>query len=132
MIAQIAVSAAVFAIDKPYDYRIPEGMTLVPGLRVRAGRPSCRSGAATRGQWEPAAELPVARIAVDVPLAHLDRPFDYRVPAHLDAAAVPGVRLRVRFAGRLVDGFLLERLPESSHDGALAWVERVVSPEPGE
>jgi primosomal protein N' (replication factor Y) len=72
----------------------------------------------------------VARVAVDVPLAHLDRPFDYRVPAHLDADAVPGVRLRVRFAGRLVDGFLLERVAESAHVGRLAWVERIVSPEP--
>ena len=74
--------------------------------------------------------LPVARVAVDVPLAHLDRPFDYRVPAHLDDAAVPGVRVRVRFAGRLVDGFLLERVAESEHAGTLAWVEKVVSPEP--
>ena len=84
----------------------------------------------TRGEWRPAPVLPVARIAVDVPLAHLDRPFDYRVPAHLDEVAVPGVRLRVRFAGRLVDGFLLERVEESGHAGRLAWVEKVVSPEP--
>ena len=82
-----------------------------------------------RGEWRPAAELPVARVAVDVPLAHLDRPFDYRVPAHLDAAAQPGVRVRVRFAGRMVDGFLLERVPESDHPGALAWVDKVVSAE---
>ena len=34
MIAKIAVSAATFAIDKPYSYKIPEGMTLVPGQRV--------------------------------------------------------------------------------------------------
>ena len=34
MIAKIAVSAATFAIDKPWSYRIPEGMTLVPGQRV--------------------------------------------------------------------------------------------------
>ena len=34
MIAKIAVSAATFAIDKPYSYRIPENMTLQPGLRV--------------------------------------------------------------------------------------------------
>jgi primosomal protein N' (replication factor Y) len=72
----------------------------------------------------------VARVAVDVPLAHLDRPFDYRVPVHLDEAAVPGVRLRVRFAGRLVDGFLLDRVEGSAHAGQLAWVEKVVSPEP--
>jgi primosomal protein N' (replication factor Y) len=43
---------------------------------------------------------------------------------------VPGVRLRVRFAGRLVDGFLLERSADSEHTGTLAWVEKVVSPEP--
>ena len=34
MIAKIAVSAANFAIDKPYSYLVPEGMELVPGLRV--------------------------------------------------------------------------------------------------
>ena len=34
MIAKIAVSAATFAIDKPYSYRVPEGMLLVPGVRV--------------------------------------------------------------------------------------------------
>ena len=34
MIAKIAVSAANFAIDKPYSYRIPEGMTVYPGQRV--------------------------------------------------------------------------------------------------
>ena len=35
MIAKIAVSAAAFAIDKPYSYRIPLGMRLQPGHRVR-------------------------------------------------------------------------------------------------
>ena len=34
MIAKIAVSAANFAIDKPYSYRIPEGMEVRPGQRV--------------------------------------------------------------------------------------------------
>ena len=34
MIAKIAVSAANFAIDKPYSYCIPEGMDLCPGQRV--------------------------------------------------------------------------------------------------
>ena len=35
MIAKIAVSAATFAIDKPYSYRIPEEMELLPGQRVQ-------------------------------------------------------------------------------------------------
>ncbi len=35
MIAKIAVSGLNFAIDKPYSYRIPEGMVLAPGQRVQ-------------------------------------------------------------------------------------------------
>ena len=34
MIAKLAVSAATFAIDKPYSYAVPEGMELWPGQRV--------------------------------------------------------------------------------------------------
>ena len=79
---------------------------------------------------EPAAELPVARVLADTGLAHLDRPFDYVVPAALDEAAQPGVRVRVRFAGRLVDGYLLNRVAESDHVGKLSRLERVISPEP--
>jgi len=90
-----------------------------------AGRAAVRN----RGEWRPAAALPVARVAVDVPLAHLDRPFDYAVPEHLDDAAGVGVRVRVRFAGRLVDGFVLERVAASEHPGRLAWLEKVVSTE---
>ena len=79
---------------------------------------------------QPAAELPVARVCVDVPLPHLDRPFDYLVPSTDDETARPGVRVKVRFAGQLVDGWLLERVARSDHDGRLAYLERVVSPEP--
>jgi primosomal protein N' (replication factor Y) len=67
---------------------------------------------------------------VDIPLSHLDRPFDYLVPAALDEAARPGVRVRIRFAGQLVDGYLLARVDESEHPGRLAFLERVVSAEP--
>ena len=35
MIAKIAVSAANFAIDKPYSYRVPEEMEILPGMRVQ-------------------------------------------------------------------------------------------------
>lgn len=80
-------------------------------------------------QRQPADTDPIARLAVDVPLAHLDRPFDYLVPADLADLARPGVRVRVRFSGRLVDGFVLERRPASDHDGRLAYLDRVVSPE---
>jgi primosomal protein N' (replication factor Y) (superfamily II helicase) len=100
--------------------------------RARAGRArAARAERARSGRRGPPAEhLPVARIAVDVPLAHLDRPFDYLVPQRLAAAAVPGCRVRVRFAGQLTGGYLLERAAASEHPGQLAYLERVVSPEP--
>src|SRR2546430_252628 len=85
---------------------------------------------ATRAAREPAPVAPVGRVCVDVPLPHLDRPFDYLVPADLDAAARPGVRVRIRFAGQLVDGYLLSRVDASEHPGRLAFLERVVSAEP--
>jgi primosomal protein N' (replication factor Y) (superfamily II helicase) len=88
------------------------------------------AGSARRGARVAAASLPVARVAVDVPLPHLDRPFDYLVPESLSAAAVTGCRVRVRFAGRLTGGFLLDRVAASGHRGELAFLERVVSPEP--
>ena len=74
--------------------------------------------------------LPVARVAVDISLAHLDRPFDYLVPVTMDEAAVPGCRVRVRFGGQLVDGYLLQRTQTSDHQGKLARLGRVISPEP--
>jgi len=86
--------------------------------------------ARVRPAIEIAAELSVARVAVDVALAHLDHPFDYLVPAQWALAAVPGARVKVRFAGRDVGGYVLERLAGSEHVGRLAPLRRVVSPEP--
>ncbi|HZD97288.1 MAG TPA: primosomal protein N' [Micromonosporaceae bacterium] len=71
----------------------------------------------------------MARVCVDVNLPHLDRPFDYLVPADVDEIAQPGVRVRVRFAGQLLDGILLDRVAESEHGGRLAYIEKVVSAE---
>jgi len=79
---------------------------------------------------EPASVAPVARVALDLAPAHLDHPFDYLVPAALADDARPGVRVKVRFAGRDVDGYVLDRVDEADHDGPLAPLRRVVSPEP--
>jgi primosomal protein N' (replication factor Y) len=65
-----------------------------------------------------------------VSLPHLDRLFDYLVPEQLADLAVPGCRVRVRFAGRLASGYLVERAEASEHEGRLAYLERVLSPEP--
>ena len=67
---------------------------------------------------------------VDTPLAHLDRPFDYAVPASMADTAVPGARVKVRFAGKDLDGSVLARAAETDHTGTLAPLRRVVSAEP--
>ncbi len=93
----------------------------LPGMgRLRARR---RSVARER---QAAADQPVARVMVDSPLPHLDRPFDYLVPAELSEVVRPGCRVRVRFAGRLIDGWVLQRLDATEHDGRLAFLERGV------
>ncbi|MFD8145575.1 primosomal protein N' [Streptomyces sp. NPDC059708] len=95
--------------------------------------------------WRGAAlaeELPVARVLVNKGVLHLDRLFDYAVPAELAETALPGVRVRVRFGagghrvhggrregGGLIDGFIVERRAESDYEGALAALAQVVSPE---
>ena len=81
-------------------------------------------------QRVPAERDPIARVVVDVPLAHLDRPFDYVVPSTLDGSVAAGTRVRVRFAGQLVDAVVLDRVATTDHDGRLAFVERAVSAEP--
>ena len=63
-------------------------------------------------------------------LPHLDRPFDYLVPATMATSAVPGAQVRVRFAGQLASGFVLARLTASDHPGRLGYLERVVAAEP--
>jgi primosomal protein N' (replication factor Y) len=94
-----------------------------------AGPPAAR-GRRRPEQRVPAERDPVARVVVDVPLAHLDRPFDYLVPSTLDGSVAAGTRVRVRFAGQLVDAVVLDRVATTDHDGRLAYVERAVSAEP--
>jgi primosomal protein N' (replication factor Y) (superfamily II helicase) len=98
----------------------PEKEQVPPGRRTKA------KDART---LRPAADRPVGRIAVDLSLAHLDRPFDYLVPERLADRARPGVRVRIRFAGQLTDGFLVERAEKSEHQGSLRYLDRVVSDE---
>ena len=76
-----------------------------------------------------AAFEPIARVLPMLSVPHLDREFDYLVAAEQSDDAQPGVRVRVRFHGRLVDGFILERRTDTDHVGKLAWLDRVVSAE---
>lgn len=72
----------------------------------------------------------VARVAVDTPHPHLDRLFDYAVPADLVPPPVPGCRVKVRFAGRSTDGYVVGLGESSTHEGRLAPLTKVVSTEP--
>jgi primosomal protein N' (replication factor Y) len=87
------------------------------------------AGTRNKGERLPAATLPVARVYVDVPLSHLDKPFDYLIPQDLDERVVVGCRVRVRFSGRLVDAYVIERAAQSEHPKPM-FLEKVVSSEP--
>ncbi|GGO82273.1 primosomal protein N' [Wenjunlia tyrosinilytica] len=114
----------------------PEQLALIREA-VRKAKPRARKAVPT------AERLPVARVAVDKALSHLDRLYDYSVPSSMDADAVPGARVRVRFGGhvakadkgrrtggRLVDGYIVERRESSDYRGPLAPLASVLSPEP--
>lgn len=72
----------------------------------------------------------IARVVVDSPLPHLDRLFDYVIPDNLVDDVVAGCRVKVRFAGRMVDAFVVELAESSEHGGKLSSVAKVVSSEP--
>lgn len=88
-------------------------------------RPAPRSG-----PRRPAAADPVAAVLLDSPLPRLDRPFDYLVPAALDAAVRFGVKVRVPFGRQRLEAWVVGRSAAASHTGELHWLEGVVGPEP--
>ena len=115
---------------EPAADHVSEQLALVRAIASPAGR----SGSSKRPKSKPPAEQaaavdPVAQVLVDVGLAHLDRPFEYLVPASMAFSAAPGVRVKVRFAGQDVDGYVLGRVATADHDGPLAPLRKVVSPE---
>ena len=100
-------------------------MTSAKPVKKAAAKKTAKPGIQRRAEV-----LPIARVSVDVSLAHLDRAFDYLVSEEQDAAAQPGVRVRVRFAGALVGGFILERAEASEHEGKLSFLDRTLGEEP--
>ena len=71
----------------------------------------------------------IARVLLDSPLPQLDRLFDYALPAELGDVSL-GVRVRVplRTAGRVIDGYVVDIDTEDDADRPLSEVESVVSP----
>ena len=62
---------------------------------------------------------PVARILLDSPVPHLDRTFDYVVPAAMAQEALPGTRVVVRFGEQEMRGWVWERAATTTHIGRL-------------
>jgi primosomal protein N' (replication factor Y) len=76
--------------------------------------------------------IAVARVLLDSPLPQLDRLFDYAVPAAFDDDAQPGVRVKVplRSAGRMVEGWVIERAEVEPGGRPLSELASVVSAVP--
>lgn len=89
-----------------------------------------RKAPAKAARQKPAADLPVARVVLDVQAPHLGQPFDYFVDDKQAQAAQPGTLVRVRFGGQRVNGIVWGRCQASdTPDEAMRFIERVVSPE---
>ena len=74
----------------------------------------------------------IARVMIDSPLPQLDRLFDYAVPIPLRDQVAPGVRVRIplRSAGRVADGYIIELTDRVDYPGPLSDLEQVISPIP--
>ena len=74
----------------------------------------------------------IARVLIDSPLPQLDRLFDYGIPDSMVDVAKPGVRVRVplRSAGRIADGYIVELAPPGDYTGTLSSIDEVVSEVP--
>ena len=63
---------------------------------------------------------PVARVVLDSPVPHLDRTFDYAVPAAMAQHALPGTRVVVRFGEQEMRGWIWQRGATTTHIGRLS------------
>lgn len=71
----------------------------------------------------------IARVLLDSPLPQLDRLFDYSLPVELGEVPL-GARIKVplRTAGRVIDGYVVELGVEDDADRPLSEVDSIVSP----
>ncbi|RUQ17512.1 hypothetical protein D8M33_10350, partial [Micrococcus sp. HSID17245] len=107
--AQLTELTGVPHLDREFDYLVPVALDAraVPGSRV-----SVRFGGRVMTGWLVSREQEPttgAQLTELTGVPHLDREFDYLVPVALDARAVPGSRVSVRFGGRVMTGWLVSR-----------------------
>ncbi|MDO4917662.1 MAG: primosomal protein N', partial [Rothia sp. (in: high G+C Gram-positive bacteria)] len=79
------------------------------------------------GGREVAQTNPIAQVLLESDVPHLDRYFDYLVPAEFDETAQPGTRVRVRFAEQKLTGYVVHRKEQTEFQGQLKYIEHVVS-----
>ncbi|GAA1107164.1 primosomal protein N' [Nesterenkonia jeotgali] len=72
-------------------------------------------------------DLPVAEVLLESAVPHLDRPFDYVVPIDLAEKIVPGSRVKLRFSGREMTGYVLRRKQEPSTASRLSLITKLVT-----
>lgn len=73
---------------------------------------------------------PVAQVLLESAVPHLDRFFDYAVAQDQDAAVVPGCRVKVRFSGRDMAGYVVNRTQQAATGARLQLIHKVVSSVP--
>ena len=104
--------------------------TVRPARRAGAGDDAA-ADPSQLGAQRPAPQQPVARVALDTRVPHLDRLFDYLVPEHLHEQARPGTRVRVVFNHREQAAWLIERTEQSEVERReLEPVREMISPLP--
>ncbi|UNK44353.1 primosomal protein N' [Arthrobacter sulfonylureivorans] len=99
----------------------PHQLSLLQGFGTPKNAPGTSPAAATN---------PVAQVLIETSLPHLDRIFDYVVPEALDAEAVPGARVKARFGGQEMSGFITRRTSNAPEGVKLAPLAKVVSAQP--
>lgn len=76
---------------------------------------------------EPTRIKRVARVLIDSSVPHLDRLFDYEVPASMAEQAVPGIRVKVPFGPQQLAGFIIEILEDHPSPMKLRPLAKIVS-----
>ena len=71
--------------------------------------------------------LPIAKVVLDLSLPHLDYPFDYEIPMEFDESCQPGVKVKVKFAGRNLEGWVVERRKSQLESKKLSKIDKVIS-----
>lgn len=107
----------------------PAGAAAQPALVDAVGGGDASGSTAAQPAAPSGRPVPrIARVLPFVRVAHLDRLFDYTVGEQLAGEVQPGVMVKVRFHGSLVDAIVMETAESTDFSGKLSPIVRVVSP----